>query len=381
MTHGFRSTVLLVVLMLAACSGGSGGGTPQSGPGTVTGTTREDYAARLAEWLCDDLAACCDGTGQSFDRDACIATRRATELHRVVREEEKSGRAFDEAMAATCVAKLAETPASCGSERRVSECFRTYDGTKELGEECTAKIQCRGSLRGDTACLHGRCTTRLAAGEECPLMPADELGRCDACRPEARCREAADGHGLCFGYASKVGAVGDPCVHDFTLPADPTTVSIVADCPFDEGLTCRDGTCQPFPTTGSACRYAGDCAPYDRCVDHVCVAAGAAGEECTSTFWECSKGLYCRNTGHECHDPPGTSAHGCSDDRYTGGHCEAPRGEGEACGWFARCAEGLGCRGAKAQYQDDGVCVADKVAACASRTERLEQQAARLSSR
>ena len=99
------------------------------------------------------------------------------------------------------------------------------------------------------------------------------------------------------------------------------------------------------------------------------------------TFWECGEGLYCRFTGHECADPPGTSAHGCSDDRYTGGHCEAPRGEGEACGWFARCAEGLGCRGAKAQYQDDGVCVADKVAACASRTERLEQQAARRSSR
>ena len=383
MSNAFRGTMLLAALTLAACSGGGGGsGTPAGDPGVTTGTSREDYAARLAEWLCDDLAACCAGTGQPIDRDACIATRRTAELRRVEREEEHSGRAFDEHMAATCVAELAETPASCGSERRVRACFRTYDGSREPGEECASKFECRGSLRGDVGCVRGRCTDRLPAGEACPAMADDQPGRCDVCRPEARCRETVDGRHLCFAYASKRGVAGDPCVRPFALPDDPTTVSVVADCPFEDGLACgADGTCQPFPPAGASCRFDSDCGPSARCAGGICRDGRGNGEECTSRFHQCGEGLYCRFSGFVCIDPPGGSAPECSEPEYTGGRCEAPRAEGAACGWFARCATGLACVGARTPYQDDGVCTAANVAACQSGTARLERQAARQASR
>ena len=128
-----RSLAALIVLAAGACSsGGSGSDTPPSQSAAVE---REEYARQLAEWLCDDLAACCEGTGEAPDRDACIAVKQQAQLSRVASEEQGSGRAFDPEMAATCVARLAETPATCGAERRVSECFRTYDGQRRAGRE------------------------------------------------------------------------------------------------------------------------------------------------------------------------------------------------------------------------------------------------------
>ncbi len=244
---------------------------------------REDYATRLAEWLCDDLAACCSASGRSFGRDACVAVKREAELRRVASEEERSGRVFDEAMAATCVARLAETPPTCGHPRRVAECFRTYDGVREIGEACTAKQQCRGSLRGDVACVEGRCTVRNAIGEECRDLPGDP-GRCDVCRPEARCRQAADGRHLCFAYEQPRGRAGDPSVP----PTDPTTSIVVAECRAEDGLRCgSSGVCEPITPLGGACRSSFECEANARCVDGTCVPGLAAGETCRSSFHEC----------------------------------------------------------------------------------------------
>lgn len=357
-----------LALLGAACSGSGSSGSDGTPPGG-SAASREDYAARLAEWLCDELAACCDGSGRTIDRDACIATKRDAELRRVAREEGRSGRGFDETMAGACVARLAETPATCGHPRRVPECFRTYDGLRELGESCTSRIQCRGSLRGDVACIEGVCTERLAAGEACTETIAG-VARCDVCRPEARCREAADGGRYCFALDFRRGVAGDPCVDDPILPADPTDVTVVASCKYEDGLYCAlDGVCTPLSPLGGACRSALHCTPGARCVDGTCAPGLAAGETCG--FRDCGAGLYCRWTDYRCTGPgpvPGT----CDGYELFSGVCAAPSGEGEPCGRFVDCAEGLHCT--SFSEANDGVCERPQDA-CTGGLERLQRQA------
>ncbi|MEW6271671.1 MAG: hypothetical protein AB1689_20500 [Thermodesulfobacteriota bacterium] len=318
-------TIIALAVVTAAASCSSGGGndgeptSPPSGP-----LAREHYAGRLAEWLCDDLAACCEGTGEPFDRERCVLVKTAAELNRVAKEETSSGRVFDEGMAAACMARLAETPPQCGHPRRVLECFRTYDGVVDLGGACSSKFQCRGYVRDDTACIDGRCTTRLAAGEACAVPT--QLGQCDVCRPKATCRQAADGNHYCFGVDRQRGVAGDPC--EIAWPADPTQVTTVADCLSEDGLYCSGaGVCTPFVATGGACRFGISCSPEDDCVDGVCTPRAVAGE-------------------------------------------------GRRCQRFRDCAEGLRCE--RAPEDSIGVCVAPP-SACTTGLESLERQASRLS--
>jgi hypothetical protein len=372
MSHATRTLMTALALVAAACSGGSGGGSGTAPP-TATTASRDQYAARLAEWLCDDLAACCAGQ-QPLDRDECVAAKTAAELRRVASEEAKSGRVFDEAMAATCLARLDETPAACAYPRRVKECFQTYDGVRELGEACESKQQCRGSLSGEVACIAGRCTTRLAAGEACPDLPGDS-GRCDVCRPDARCRQGADGSHACYRVEFRRGVAGDPCYGEFRPPADPTSVSVVADCAPEDGLYCSsDGVCTPFAPIGGACTQGRQCGPGKRCVAGVCTEGLAAGEVCRSSFNDCGPGLYCRWTDVVCTDPgPGSE---CSGYELLEGVCAVPSGPGEACVRFVDCTEGLRCttRGEPA----GGQCI-EPPSACSVGLDRLAREAARLS--
>lgn len=326
--------VVLVGLALLGLVGGgcSNAGGTGSTPPTDGTLSRDDYAQQLAEWLCDDLAACCGATQQSFDRAACVTTKHTAELHRVASEEAHSGRVFDEAMAATCVAKLKETPASCGYERRVRECFQTYDGTREIGEECAGKIQCRGSVRGDTACIAGRCTTRLATGDTCQDSPQDN-GRCDVCRPDARCRLTTDGEHQCVARHARAVA-GDSCQDGG--PLDPAAV--LGRCETADGLYCSlDGICAPFLPLGASCTLSFECGPDARCVAGTCAPGMQEGEVCTSPFNDCGPGLYCRwDDGKE----------------LIAGHCTVPSAVGEACGESIQCAQDLACPPASGPGQE-----------------------------
>lgn len=335
-----RTLALLTLLLAAACSsGGSGSGTPPAQSATVE---REEYARRLAEWLCDDLAACCAGSGEAPDRDACVAAKEQAQLSRVASEERGSGRAFDPEMAATCIARLDETPATCGAERRVSECFRTYDGRRELGESCAGKTQCRGSVTGDVACVNGVCTERLAAGEACVDRPEDR-GRCDVCRPEARCRASAEGATYCYAYEHRRGVAGDPCTSELTPPADPTELSVVADCNSEDGLYCaRDGRCSPYTPLGGSCSGSFECGRNRRCVAGACTEGLPEGEVCRSPFYDCAQGLFCHFTEVVCTDPAPVPGE-CGGYELISGRCELPATAGQPCGSLVDCADGLVC--------------------------------------
>ena len=343
---------LLGILGGGCSNAGGAGSTPPTG-GTLS---RDDYAQQLAEWLCDDLAACCSGAQRSLDRATCVKVKHAAELHRVASEEAHSKRVFDAAVAATCVAKLKETPASCEPERRVTECFQTFDGTREIGEECAGKFECRDSVRGDTACVAGRCVARLATGDSCQDLPQDN-GRCDVCRPDARCRPTTDGAHQCVAYHQR-GVAGDTCQGGPTTPVDPAAV--LARCQADDGLYCSlAGVCAPFLPVGASCTLPLECGPGDaRCVDGTCTAGLQAGATCTSSFYECGAGFYCLfDEGEE----------------LTAGHCTVPAAVGQACGARVPCAPDLVCQPASATGEE-GFCVAAADSLCTTGLARLTRQ-------
>ena len=374
MSNATRTLALLALgVSLAACSS-SGGSTPTTDAPSAT-VDREDYAQRLAEWLCDDLAACCESSGESVDRATCVEVKRKAELHRVASEESHGVRAFDGAVAAECVAALGETPAACGSERRVRRCFQTYDGVAGLGDACGGKIQCRGSVSGDVACIEGRCTERLPAGEACADRP-DDRGRCDVCRGDARCREATDGNHYCYGYEHRRrGVAGDPCVKDRTVqPPDPTQTVVLADCDLADGLRCSaDGVCVAF-AVGDACRSFIDCGAGARCESGACVPGLPAGETCTSRF-DCGGGLYCQWNDVVCVERhPVTNV--CLQEDLVSGVCAVPSREGAACGRHVRCADGLVCP--PTNPSGDGQCVAVNDSLCSFGRDKLARQASKV---
>lgn len=380
MVKGIGALALVALCALAAaCSGGGGGSSVPSAP--TSEVSRDDYAQRLAEWLCDDLAACCDGSGQSVDRAACVEVKRKAELHRLVSEESHGVRTFDGAVGAECLAALDETPPACGSERRVRRCFQTYDGVVALGEACTAKIQCRGSVTGDVACIAGRCTERLPAGEACEEMP-DGINSCDVCRGDARCREAAsDGKHYCYPYARLPrGVAGDRCtkardVYAFPPDQSPDQSVVFAACRREDGLTCSsDGVCVPLPAEGDACELFYDCAEGLRCAAGVCVQGQAAGETCKGVL-TCGAGLYCQWTDYTCTERDPVTQE-CLSTHLNSGVCAAPSGEGEPCGGYVSCGDGLFCSGAEGD--SDRRCMASTLNYCSDGVQKLARQASQV---
>ena len=375
MSHAKRALIVSAVLIVAGCASG-GSGSPGGTPIEAVSVSRDAYAAKLAAWLCDDLATCCATAQQSFDRDGCVAVKQKAELHRLASEEAHSGRVFSAAMAAICVARLGETPTDCGSERRVKECFQTYEGSAELGAACGGN-GCRGSATGDVACIAGVCTTRLATGEACVDLP-DDVERCKVCRPDARCREAVDGNHYCYAYEHRRGVAGDPCQKDQSVqPVDPTKVLVLADCRPEDGLYCSgDGVCAPFVPIGGTCTSSYDCEAGARCgAGHVCAPGSTVGEACAGApSHECAAGLYCHATGYTCTSrDPVTQACLAYDVKASG--CAVPSGEGGPCDRFTNCADGLLCSSLTSDA--GGQCVAQQ-SLCTMGLEHLARQASKV---
>jgi hypothetical protein len=358
----------MLTLLLAACSGGGGGSGSTSTPSNAV--DREQYAERLAGWLCDDLAACCSAGASGFDRAECVAVKTKSELHRLASEESHGVRAFDGAVASECLAALAETPASCGYERRVRRCFQTYDGLADLGAACSGKVACRGSASGDVACVDGVCTARLATGQECPALEGTDS--CDVCRADARCRLTTDGTRQCIAYERRSAGLGERCFDGAGEPYDPADVIAAIECA--DGLRCSlDGVCAAPVPVGGACVITFDCAAGARCADDVCVVGLGAGEQCKGSR-ECASGLYCDSTETCLERDPVTGV--CRSSRNDGGTCAPQGGVGASCDRFDACAGELSCRSSGAASGDAGTCVAPPDA-CTAGLDKLARQAAR----
>ncbi|MFN8603761.1 MAG: hypothetical protein U0842_25070 [Candidatus Binatia bacterium] len=370
--------LLALGMVMAACSGGGSGASAPSTPKAEV--SREDYAQRLAEWLCDDLAACCDASGESVDRASCVDVKRKAELHRLASEESHGARVYDGAVAAECMAALDQEPASCGYERRVQRCFQTYDGIAALGEPCGGKVQCRGMASGDVSCIQGRCAERLPAGAECEML-SGATGGCDVCRGDARCREAAsDGKSYCYGYERRRGVAGDKCVKDRDVYAFPPGQSpddsvVFATCSLDDGLTCSpEGVCAPVAGAGEACAFGFYCMKGLRCEAGTCRPGLDAGATCRDSR-ACGEGLYCRWTETTCNERDPVTQQ-CLSEHLVSGVCSAPSAEGESCGKFVDCGSGLIC--ARDQGGENGRCTALPRDYCDGGLQKLARQTSKL---
>ncbi len=345
-----RAAALAACVALLGCSDNT---SLTEGPNLGGTLSRHEYASRLAEWICDDLAVCCDASAQSFDHAACVATYTDKQLGRLEGEERAGLRGFDAVAAAECQAALEATPADCsGSRRRARVCFQTYDGLKEVGEQCQRKAECRGSRFGETSCIEGRCAPR---GDVGTLCSADG---CDACSLDTRCRQSEDGESRCYGSSTRQGGLGDSCsAPPPPFPADATTVSIdQVNCPAEDGLHCSNvtGRCEPFVALGGTCQIFG-CEPGTFCLGGVCVPAGEVGAECQG-FRRCGEGAYCRYGIARCdvEVEPGRRCSGfelfdgrCTEYLAEGDVCqrniECPNGPDEDCVDDTECGDGLSC--------------------------------------
>jgi len=344
----FRTVTLALCVALLGCSDDASLTESPNLGGTLS---RDDYAARLAEWICDDLAACCDVSGRSFDHGTCVAIYRNKQLNRLEAEERHGIRAFDGLAAAECTSLIETTPADCnGRRRRIRKCFQTYDGRKESGAACERKIECKGSRRGEMTCIDGRCGPRREIGAIC------SRSGCDGCRLDTRCRISEDGESRCYGYSRRRGVAGDSCTTTSPLSADARSVSIVqTDCLEEDGLYCaRSGVCEPFIPLGGECTGSFDpgCESGSYCRAGVCAPGVGVGESCEALVG-CARGLHCQFRVARC-ELDSVRNDRCSSFELFDGRCTEPLAEGEQCRRYIQCPNGF-----EEDCLDETTCAAD----------------------
>jgi len=319
-------TVGILAAVLLACAGcGDGGSTGAASAEQTEGSLRaQSLADELAAWICDGAASCCSAEGVAFDRDACLAQRRAAELRRW---ENDGGRAFSAPMAERCAALIRSTPPTCGNPRALlAKCFRVTDGVVELGGACEYKRQCRGQRAGLVACRNGVCTQKADVGEPCEIPAA-----CNQCVGHAFCIESDDGTPRCQQRIDRpVAGLGERCADDPpglpTATADGTPAREMIKC--EPGLICEpfQGVCIRRQLPGEACdrNWGNILCAEGLCQNGICTRDIQLGEPCDGRG--CAEGLYCDDVA---------------------GRCAAPVSEGDACGHTAtldvECADGLGC--------------------------------------
>lgn len=330
----------LLAAAVVGCSGGGGGSDVEGTSGTLEGIT-----AQLAAWSCADQAACCGQVGESFDTTTCEADTSARLLRRYEMSMREHGRGYDPEAGARCAQAIAGTPPQCSRPRNLIECSALLDGTKELGESCAVKTDCRGQAVGEVNCVAGVCAARKSPGETC--SNCDDCNGRDLCRPvrDAVTGESSD-QDYCFarrqdsffdGFHDRGGA-GDTCYRTCrTSPNrsgcaessrsqvhDPAT-TVLSTCFANDGLQCGpSGFCEPLVPLGDACTSSIQCEGTSNCSDEgVCVPGQREGRVCDLRF-DCAEGLT------------------CGPDR----RCRPSLGEGEDCGGdFGRqpCGENLVC--------------------------------------
>lgn len=334
-----RAALTLIALAATSCGGGGGGGS----------VAFDELPDRYAAAACDHFEQCFDPLSEVFAGGDCaqdLALQLEDSLMPLWRAAIDAGTlSYDPSAAGDCVRDLRNLP--CDAEGpRGTACDDALRGTVEAGGTCSSHEECAGDAYCDfDASCPGECRPRGAAGASCndddactagleclddvcaapstlgsPCEDDDACGglttciagRCatvresltaslgETCDPEAGvlCEEgtscALEGFDpatetaqwRCVAPSSSGGAcklgLPDPCPNDEYCDADPATTFMF------------DGTCQPLPAAGEACRAGGDfavrrCADGLVCSDGVCRGVQRLGASCGSDR-ECYSG-------------------------------------------------------------------------------------------
>ena len=204
---------------------------------------------------------------------------------------------FDEAKAATCLAKWSDSICELSFAVPPAECDDVFVG--QLGESAT--------------CIECEC----APGLECQTEGNACQGTCEKDCGEFSC--GADEYCTDTGCVTR-GAIGDLC-QDFDECA--------------RGSFCINGECANGNSTpeGGDCQLAGECVGDLVCVDGVC-----------SNFSTAKRGQPCQIGEVSIFCEPGTVCSGLTlGEAALEGTCGDPVGDGAPCRFFYECAIGLKC--------------------------------------
>ncbi len=240
---------------LPSCSGsGSGDASASSG----SPIPESDFRQRVIDAACSGLGTCCQSSGHTFNRQACLDALDAEFSDMPTAAE---GYRYNAAAGGACVEGVRDTLANCGDMDDVAECELVFTGTLPEGASCDDDDACAAPAGGIAYCSYpsdediGTCRplTRAVQGEACAASGRDgdwyEL------------RESAPG-GICFR---------------------------------EDGLFCEDfATCQPLRAIGAACVNSDDCVDGAVCdsSSRTCVAIAAVGGPCSNDS-QCAEDAYC----------------------------------------------------------------------------------------
>jgi hypothetical protein len=246
-----RTLAAAAAIALLACGGKTDEGAGASPAPPASPVAEADYVDRVVAAVCDNLPACCAGSGYSFDHAGC---------ERTVREELDAGpvpnATWDESAAGSCVQALATIAAACDENAANTEpCSATYRGTLPEGSVCMHEDQCLDP----------------GSGAWCVFDEGSATGTCVALKPVVR------------------GQLGDACNGTCASTRCGILPSISpgpwVSCYLSDGLTCNflSGVCSTLPKVGEPCPSAycasgGFCQPGEAAP--VCASLLADGASC-----------------------------------------------------------------------------------------------------
>lgn len=247
---------------------------------------REEFAARLAQVLCEQSASCCAATGAVHDPAFC-AKQVTGDLGWAERATKSLN--YDGKSAARCIEEVRPLAAKCSAARddvmKLPACARTFQGTGKTGEPCGESTDCAHPDRGAAFCWTS------ASG--------DGPGRCALSLPPER-------GAPCFtplGKENPKQTTFSECNEDPALRCVPSTLKcgsrLSHGAPCEQHYECAEGAlcwshrCKV--TTGAFCSSGRDCAVGQACVAGKCGPGKKIGESC-SGLSECADSTCAGNT-------------------------------------------------------------------------------------
>jgi hypothetical protein len=244
-------SVVMVLGWTSAC--GSGDDLEPAPP-----VEQDQFPEAAATSICDGLATCCAGAGQSVDRAACVSQMRSDISIPTV-----PGMKYEPSLGGQCVADLRTSLSNCfGLDDPPPACEAMFHGTVALGGACTSTSECTQPASGRVTCSFDLATQTSGICTLYPGTPRVALGQfCGA-----TC--VTDGTDtLCMSQNSLPGPDAGSCYTDDGLYCDPETL-----------------TCAATPQVGEECFTTVFCAAGARCGSSaVCEALKADGQPCAGS--------------------------------------------------------------------------------------------------
>ncbi len=213
--------------------------------GSAEPIPQTDLPKRVANLLCDSLAACCKSNGHAIDTAGC-KTAYTAELERDLADDDERRVRYDAQAAGDCLAAVS-SKIQCGrvDDDDAPACERIFVGSVALGQPCNDSREC--------APLAGRS---VYCQSDDGLSPSVCTASSTSSAPRGK---AGDACGITCSEGDNC-SVGDDAPVPLPGPGGvPAPQPNPVGCYRDDGLFCKVGRCAPLLAPGEACDS------YDAC--------------------------------------------------------------------------------------------------------------------